>query len=46
MYCYLEFNLCYLENLKFFLITVREIFEPIGFVKKSDRFLHSLKAFS
>ena len=29
MYCYLEFKLGYLKNLKLFLIRVKELFEPI-----------------
>ena len=38
MYCYLEFRLRYLENLKLFSIRVKELFEPIGpsFAKKKQ----------
>ena len=52
-YCYLEFILRYLKNLKLFSIRVKELFEPIVVLpqkqnkkKKSDRFLLFLKAFS
>ena len=34
MYCYLEFNLCYLKNLKLFSIRVKELFECIVLRKK------------
>ena len=30
-YCYLEFKLSYLKNLKLFLIRVKELFEPIDY---------------
>ena len=51
MYCYLEFKLCYLKNLKLFLVRVKELFEPIVLQKKrkkkkDDGFLLVLKAFS
>ena len=39
MYCYLEFKLRYLENLKLFSIRVKELSEPIVFVKKRRRVL-------
>ena len=29
VYCYLEFKLCYLKNLKLFSIRVKELIEPI-----------------
>ena len=38
MYCYLEFKLSYLKNLKLFSIRVKELSEPISFVKKGDGF--------
>ena len=34
VYCYLEFKLCYLKNLKLFSIRVKESFEPIVLRKK------------
>ena len=44
MYCYLEFNLRYLENLKLFSIRVKELFEPIVLrKKKGDGFLLLLR---
>ena len=53
MYCYLEFKLSYLKNLKLFSIRVKELFEPIVLQKKKkkkkkkrDRFLLFLKEFS
>ena len=46
MYCYLEFKLRYLENLKLFSIRVKELFESIALRKKVDGFLLFLKAFS
>ena len=46
VYCYLEFKLCYLKNLKLFLIRVKELFEPIVLQRKVDGFLLFLKAFS
>ena len=45
VYCYLEFKLRYLKNLKLFLIRVKE-FEPIVLRRKDDGFLLFLKAFS
>ena len=46
MYCYLEFKLRYLKNLKLFSIRVEELFEPIVLrKKKGDKFLLFLKAF-
>ena len=41
MYCYLEFKLRYLKNLKLFLIRVKELFEPIVLRKKGDGFCPS-----
>ena len=35
VYCYLEFKLCYVKNLKSFSIGVKEIFEPIILQTKS-----------
>ena len=50
MYCYLEFKLHYLKNLKLFLIRVKEIFEPVvlrgGGGGEPDVFLLFLKVFS
>ena len=46
MYCYHEFNLRYLKNLKLFSIRMKELFEPIVLRKKADMFLLFLKAFS
>ena len=46
MYCYLEFKLCYLKNLKSFSIRVKELFEPIVLQMIADKFLLFLKAFS
>ena len=48
MYCYLEFKLRYLKNLKLFLIRVKELFEPIVLQKKKkgDGFLLFLNVFS
>ena len=46
VYCYLEFKLCYLKNLKLFSVRVKELFEPIVLRKKGYRFLLFLKAFS
>ena len=37
MYCYLEFKLSYLKNLKLFSIRVKELFEPIVLRKKRRR---------
>ena len=34
MYCYLEFKLRYLKNLKLFSIRVKELSEPIVLLKK------------
>ena len=39
MYCYLEFKLSYLKNLKLFSIRVKKLSEPTGFVKKRRRVL-------
>ena len=33
VYCYIEFNLSYLKNLKLLSIRVKELFEPIHFVR-------------
>ena len=38
VYCYLEFKLSYLENLKLFSIRVKELFEPIVLWRKGDGF--------
>ena len=38
MYCYLEFKLSYLENMKLFSIRVKELFEPIVLRKKATGF--------
>ena len=38
MYCYLEFKLHDLKNLKLFLIRVKELFKSIVLRKKGDRF--------
>ena len=38
VYCYLEFKLRYLINLKLFLIRVKELFEPIVLRKKATSF--------
>ena len=46
VYCYLEFKLHYLKNLKLFSIRIKELFDPIVFRKKGNRFLLFLKAFS
>ena len=43
---YIEFNLCYLKNLKMFLFRVKELFEPKVLQRKADGFLLFLKAFS
>ena len=43
MYCYLEFKLRYLKNLKLFSIRVKELFEPIVLRKKGDGFLLFLR---
>ena len=37
MYCYLEFKLSYLKNLKLFSIRVKELSEPIVLCKKKRR---------
>ena len=37
MYCYLEFKLRYLKNLKLLSIRVKELFESIVFAKKRRR---------
>ena len=39
MYCYLEFKLSYLKNLKLFSIRVKELSESIVIVKKRRRVL-------
>ena len=36
-YCYSEFKLRYLENLKLFLIRLKKLFEPIVFCKKKKK---------
>ena len=48
VYCYIEFNLCSLNNLKLFSLGIKELFEPIVLrnKKKGDRLLFFLKAFS
>ena len=46
VYCYLEFKLHCLKNLKLFSIRVKGLFEPIALRNKADRFLLFLKAFS
>ena len=46
VYCYLEFKLCFLNNLKLFSIRVKELFEPIVCGEKSPRVFAFLKAFS
>ena len=38
-YCYLEFKLRYLKNLKLFSIRVKELFEPIVLRIKGDGLL-------
>ena len=45
-YCYLEFKLRYLTNLKLFSIRVKELFKLIVLRRKGDGFLLFLKAFS
>ena len=45
VYCYLEFKLHYLKNLKLFSIRVKELFEPIVLQRKTDGFLLFLKIF-
>ena len=37
MYCFFEFKLCYLKNLKLFSIRVKELFEPIVLQKKNRK---------
>ena len=44
MYCYLEFKLRYLKNLKLFSIRVKELFEPIVLRKKGDGFFALFKS--
>ena len=39
MYCYLEFKLSYLKNMKLVSVRVKELSEPIVFVKKRRRVL-------
>ena len=47
VYCYLEFKLRYLKNLKLFSIRIKELFAPIVCEnKKGDGLLFCLKAFS
>ena len=46
VYCYLEFKLRYLKNLRLLLVRVKELFEPLVLRKKGDGFLPLLKAFS
>ena len=52
VYCYIEFKLRYLKNLKLFSIRVKDLFEPIVLQKKKkkkkkgDGVLLFLKAFS
>ena len=46
VYCYLEFKLRYLKNLKLFSIRAKELFELIVLRQKADGFLLFLKAFS
>ena len=45
VYCYIEFKLRYLENLKLFSIRVKQLFEPV-YLRKKRRVLALLKAFS
>ena len=37
MYCYIEFKVRYLKNLKLFSIRVKELFEPIVLPKKKKK---------
>ena len=46
LYCYPEFKLSYLKNLKLFSIRIKEMLEPIVLRNKCDGFLLFLKAFS
>ena len=46
MYCYTEFKIRYLNNLKLFSVGIKELIEPIVLWKKADRFLFFLKALS
>ena len=46
MYCYLEFKLGYVKNLKLFSIRVKELFEPIVLQNEADGFLLFLNAFT
>ena len=46
MYCYLEFKLCYLKNLKLFSIRVKELVEPVVLRKKVDGLLLFFKSIS
>ena len=46
MCCYLQFKLGYPRNLKFFSISIKELFEPIVLQRKADGFSLFLKAFS
>ena len=45
MYCYLEFKLSYLKNLKLFSIRVKELSEPIVLWRKGDGFQLFSQAF-
>ena len=46
MYCYTEFKIRYLNNLKLFSVGIKELIEPIVLWKKADGFLFFLKALS
>ena len=46
MYCYLEFKLGYLKNLKLFSIRVKELFDPTVLRKKGDGFVRFSNSFS
>ena len=42
LYCYLEFKLRYLKNMKLFSLRVKELFEPILLRRKGKRRLSDL----
>ena len=46
MYCYTEFKIRYLINLKLFSVGIKELIEPTVLWKKADGFLFFLKALS
>ena len=46
VYCYIEFRLSYLKNLKLFLIRFKGLFEPIVLCRKGNGCLLFLKAYS